>query len=74
MPINNFPKVTVCLSTYNSGEFLTPAIDSILEQTFTDFKLIISDDCSTENTPEFIRSYLEKDSRLRYLQTILLLD
>lgn len=68
MPINNFPKVTVCLPTYNSGEFLTQAIDSILEQTFTDFELIISDDCSTDNTPEVIISYLEKDSRIKYLQ------
>ncbi|MGD1805512.1 glycosyltransferase family 2 protein [Dapis sp. BLCC M126] len=67
MPIDNFPKVTVCLPTYNSGEFLTQAIDSILEQTFTDFELIISDDCSTDNTPEVIRSYLEKDSRIKYL-------
>ncbi|MGD1704830.1 glycosyltransferase family 2 protein [Dapis sp. BLCC M229] len=68
MPINNFPKVTICLPTYNSGEFLTQAIDSILEQTFTDFELIISDDSSTDNTPEVIRSYLEKDSRIKYLQ------
>ena len=68
MPINNFPKVSICLPTYNSGEFLTPAIDSILEQTFTDFELIISDDCSTDNTPEVIRSYLEKDRRIKYLQ------
>jgi len=68
MAIKSFPKVTVCLPTYNSGEFLTPAIDSILEQTFTDFELIISDDFSTDNTPEVIRSYLDKDSRIKYLQ------
>ena len=68
MPINNFPKVTVCLPTYNSGEFIRSAIDSILEQTFTDFELIISDDCSIDNTPEIIRSYLDKDSRIQYLQ------
>ncbi|MGD1712620.1 glycosyltransferase family 2 protein [Dapis sp. BLCC M172] len=68
MPINNFPKVTVCLPTYNSGEFLPQAINSILEQTFTDFELIIYDDCSTDNTPEIIRSYLQKDSRIKYLQ------
>ncbi|MEM1172775.1 MAG: glycosyltransferase [Cyanobacteria bacterium P01_H01_bin.35] len=68
MPINNFPKVTISLPTYNSGEFLPQAIDSILEQTFTDFELIISDDCSTDNTPEIISSYLQKDSRIKYLQ------
>lgn len=68
MPINNFPKVTVCLPTYNSGEFITQAISSILEQTFTDFELIISDDCSTDNTQEVIKSYLEKDNRIKYLQ------
>lgn len=68
MLINHFPKVTVCLPTYNSGEFITQAIDSVLQQTFTDFELIISDDCSTDNTPEVIKSYLQKDSRIRYLK------
>ncbi|MGK7920531.1 MAG: glycosyltransferase family 2 protein [Trichodesmium sp.] len=68
MPINNLPKVTVCLPTYNSGEFLTQAIDSILEQTFTDFELIICDDCSTDNTPEIISNYLKQDIRIKYLR------
>ncbi|NEP78111.1 MAG: glycosyltransferase [Okeania sp. SIO3B3] len=68
MLINHFPKVTVCLPTYNSGEFLTQAIDSVLQQTFTDFELIISDDCSNDNTPEIITSYLQKDNRIRYLR------
>ncbi len=68
MLINHVPKVTVCLPTYNSGEFLNQAIDSILQQTFTDFELIISDDCSTDNTPVVIKSYQEQDSRIRYLR------
>ncbi|NEP03551.1 MAG: glycosyltransferase [Okeania sp. SIO2G4] len=68
MLINHCPQVTVCLPTYNSGEFLTQAIDSVLQQTFTDFELIISDDCSNDNTPEIIKNYLQKDNRIRYLR------
>lgn len=66
--MNYSPKVTVCLPTYNSGEFLPQAIDSILEQTFTDFELIISDDCSTDRTPEIIQSYLSLDQRIKYFR------
>ncbi|MGB3507656.1 MAG: glycosyltransferase [Microcoleaceae cyanobacterium] len=66
MPINYSPKVTVCLPTYNAGEFLIQAIDSIIQQTFTDFELIISDDCSTDNTPQLIQNYLSQDKRIKY--------
>ena len=68
--MNHFPKVTVCLPTYNSGEFLTQAIDSVLQQTFTDFELIISDDCSTDNTPEIIQDYLAQDKRIKYFRNL----
>ncbi|MGD1805513.1 glycosyltransferase [Dapis sp. BLCC M126] len=43
-------------------------MNSIVEQILTDFELIISDDYYTDNTPKIIWSYLEKDSRVKYLQ------
>ncbi len=54
------PKVSVILPSYNHGAYLPKRIGSILRQTFTDFELIILDDCSTDNSREIIESYLEK--------------
>lgn len=61
-------KLSVCLPTYNAGGFLSQAIDSILNQTFKDFEIIIIDDGSTDNTPEIINRYLAKDKRIKYFQ------
>ena len=54
-----FSVITV---TYNSSQFVRDAIESVLSSTFTDFELIIGDDCSTDNTWEIINEY--SDSRI----------
>lgn len=51
------PKVSVLLPNYNNAPYLKEAIDSILNQTFTDFEFIIVDDGSTDNSIEIINSY-----------------
>jgi glycosyltransferase involved in cell wall biosynthesis len=51
---------------YNAENYLEVALDSILAQTFTDFELIISDNASTDRTPEICRSYAGKDPRISY--------
>lgn len=50
-------KVSVIVPNYNHGKFLDLRIDSILNQTFEDFELIILDDCSTDDSREIIESY-----------------
>ena len=63
--IKIYPKISVLMPVYNTKEeFLREAIDSILNQTYTDFELIILNDGSTNNVEEVINSY--KDSRIRY--------
>lgn len=57
MPIQNKKKLAVLLPTYNSVSYLKDSIDSVLNQTFTDFDLYIFDDCSTDNSEELIKSY-----------------
>ena len=52
------PKVSVCIPTYNYADYLPLAIESVLNQGFTDFELIIRDDCSTDNTAEVVERYL----------------
>lgn len=62
---HNTPKVSVIMPVYNTKEeYLREAIESILNQTFKDFELIIVNDGSTNNAEEVIKSY--KDKRIRY--------
>ncbi|MGE4093011.1 MAG: glycosyltransferase [Candidatus Binatia bacterium] len=51
------PLLSVCIPTYNGAAFLAEAIDSVLEQTFRDFELLIVDDGSTDTTLEIARSF-----------------
>lgn len=62
------PKVSVCIPTYNYGHYLADAIKSVLAQTFTDFELLVIDDCSTDNTRETVRILMNSDSRIHYIQ------
>jgi glycosyltransferase involved in cell wall biosynthesis len=62
MPIKQ-PLFTVATITYNSGKWVSQAIESILASSFTDFELLISDDCSKDNTWEICQSY--KDPRIK---------
>lgn len=56
------PFFSIITVTYNSSQYIRDAIDSILASSFTDFEIIISDDCSTDNTWEIIQAY--DDSRI----------
>jgi len=57
------PKVTVLMPVYNGEKYLNEAIDSILGQTFKDFKFLIINDGSTDGTADILKSY--KDSRIK---------
>ena len=58
-------QIDILMATYNGEKYLREQIDSILEQTYSKIRLIISDDCSTDNTREIIKEYEEKDSRVK---------
>lgn len=60
------PEVSVVIPTYNRAHLLCRAIDSVLEQTFSNFELIIVDDASSDNTKEVVSSY--KDKRIVYVR------
>lgn len=59
------PKISVCIPTYNYAHYLPFAIESILSQEFTDFELIIVDDCSRDNTEEVV-SRFQYDKRVSF--------
>lgn len=58
------PLVSIVMPAYNSSATIRESIDSVLHQTFTDWELIIIDDCSEENIEEKVRSY--SDRRIHY--------
>jgi glycosyltransferase involved in cell wall biosynthesis len=60
------PRVSVGLAVYNGGTLLAQAIDSILSQDFADIEIIISDNGSTDETPEVCSAYAKADSRVQF--------
>jgi glycosyltransferase involved in cell wall biosynthesis len=62
------PPVSVGLPVYNGGSMLIQALESILAQTYSDFELIISDNASTDETPDVVREYAARDRRIRYFR------
>lgn len=58
--------VSVVIPTYNCGEFIGETIESVLKQTYSNWEIIIVDDCSTDNTEEVVREYIKLDARISY--------
>lgn len=61
------PKVSVIMGAYNCEKKITTAVESILNQTFADFEIIICNDGSTDNTLEVLNSLKEKDTRIKVI-------
>jgi teichuronic acid biosynthesis glycosyltransferase TuaG len=60
--------VSIVTPTYNSENFISETIQSILNQSYTNFELIVIDDCSKDNTVEIVKTFSEKDSRFNLIQ------
>ena len=58
--------VSIVLPVYNGERYLRESIDSVLAQTYTNFELIVVDDCSTDSTPDIVRDYAARDPRVTY--------
>lgn len=65
---HNAPRVSIGMPAYNARRFIREAIDSLLQQTFADFELIISDNASTDETGDICLEYAKRDSRIRYIR------
>jgi glycosyltransferase involved in cell wall biosynthesis len=58
------PEVSICLPVYNGGKFLAEALESALQQSFSDFELLAVDDCSTDDSPQILEEFARRDSRI----------
>lgn len=68
IPLNNLPLVSVVMPAYNASAYIADAIESILNQTYNKFELIIVDDCSRDGTADIIKKYAKRDKRIIFLQ------
>lgn len=59
-------KITVVIPTYNKAEYIEQTIESVFRQTYTDWEIVIVDDCSKDNTEKIVRKYLSE--KIRYFK------
>lgn len=66
--INYIPDlVSIIMPSYNTGQFIAETIQSVLEQTYQNWELLIIDDCSSDNTDDVVKPFLT-DTRIHYLK------
>ncbi|HEX3959284.1 MAG TPA: glycosyltransferase family 2 protein [Trebonia sp.] len=68
MAVNTTPRLSIGLPVYNGARFLGESIEALLGQSFEDFELIISDNASTDATPDICQQYAAEDPRIRYIR------
>ena len=62
------PKLSIGMPVYNGDDYLDSAIESILSQSYSDFELVISDNCSDDGTAEICERFAARDDRVRVLR------
>ena len=66
--MKDYGLVSVVTPSYNCSAFIGETIESILSQTYRNWELLITDDCSTDNSRDIIEEYAAKDSRIKLLK------
>jgi glycosyltransferase involved in cell wall biosynthesis len=59
--------VSIITPTYNCARFISETINSVQKQTYMNWEMIISDDCSTDGTKELVERYVKSDVRIKYI-------
>ena len=67
--MNRIPKLAIGIPVYNGENYLGETLDLLLRQTYGDFEIIVSDNCSTDRTAELCLDYAAKDQRILYTKT-----
>lgn len=61
------PKISIILPVYNGSKYICESLDSIVNQTYEDWELIIVNDCSTDNTLSVVEEYMLRDERIKVI-------
>ena len=67
---NDFGLISIIMAAYNAEKTIEQAIDSVLSQTYTNFELLVVNDCSADRTAELVKSIAAKDSRVRLISNV----
>lgn len=63
--------VSIVMPAYNAGRFIDQAIQSVVSQTYTEWELLIVDDCSSDSTPQIVAKWIDRDARIKvFRQTV----
>lgn len=62
------PRVSIGIPVFNGATYIKEALDSLVNQTFQDFEIIISDNASQDDTPSICKAYSRADERVRYVR------
>lgn len=69
MNMTDKPLISIITPMYNAENFVAETIDSVLAQAFTNWEMIIVDNCSTDGSRDVVRSYIEKDPRISLIES-----
>lgn len=61
------PTVSIIMPAYNAANYIQASLESVLCQTFTDWELLVINDCSTDDTADIVKKYQEDDTRIRLI-------
>lgn len=67
---SDFGLISIIMAAYNAERTIEQAIDSVLNQTYPDFELLVVNDCSTDRTAELVVKIAAKDSRVRLISNV----
>lgn len=66
--MSSTPRLSIGLPVYNGANYLAESIEALLGQSYENFELIVSDNASTDGTPDIVRRYSRQDRRIRYIR------
>ena len=69
MTMTQVPRVSILMATWNRAALIGKTIESILDQSFADWEIVITDDGSTDDTPRIAEEWVKKDPRIAYVRS-----
>lgn len=66
--MKNNRMVSIITPVYNCEKLLSKTIESVINQTYTDWEMLLVDDCSLDNSADIVKKYMKKDSRIKYFK------